>query len=107
MPRRLAGAALAVFLALAGEVLAEPGAARQDELVNLLRHDCGSCHGLTLKGGLGPALLPANLDGKPDEALVQVILDGLPGTPMPPWRGLLAEDEAHWMVEFMKDGAAP
>ena len=107
MSRCLAGTALAVTLALAGEVAAGPGAARQDQLVNLLRHDCGSCHGLTLKGGLGPALLPANLDGKPDEALVEIILDGMPGTPMPPWRGLLAEDEARWMVDLMKRGAVP
>lgn len=107
MSRCLIGTALAVTLVLTGEVAAGPGAARQDQLVSLLRHDCGSCHGLTLKGGLGPALLPANLDGKPDDALVEIILDGMPGTPMPPWRGLLAEDEAHWMVDLMKQGAVP
>ena len=39
----------------------EPPPARQAELLHLLRHDCGSCHGLTLKGGLGPPLLPATL----------------------------------------------
>ena len=30
-------------------------AQRSEELRNLLIQDCGSCHGITLKGGLGPA----------------------------------------------------
>ena len=37
---------------------AEVDAARQNELLYFIKHDCGSCHGMTLKGGLGPALLP-------------------------------------------------
>ena len=40
---------------------AEPAPARQQELVHLVRQDCGSCHGMRLAGGLGPALLPARL----------------------------------------------
>lgn len=77
---------------------------RQAELRHLLKQDCGSCHGMTLKGGLGPALLPANLDGKPDELLVISILDGRPGTAMPPWRGMLTEAEAQWLVEQLREG---
>lgn len=38
---------------------------RQKQLIHLLKQDCGSCHGLTLKGGLGPALLPDVLLSKP------------------------------------------
>lgn len=77
---------------------------REAELVTLLQHDCGSCHGLTMKGGLGPALRPADLDGKSDEALLEAILDGRPDTPMPPWRGLLTEEEARWMIARLKEG---
>ncbi len=84
---------------------ADPSAARQGELIHLLRHDCGSCHGLTLKGGLGPPLLPATLDGLPAEGLVAIILDGVPGKPMPPWRGLLPEGEVAWLVEQLQAGA--
>jgi len=40
---------------------------RQTELLYLLKHDCGSCHGMTRKGGLGPALLPANLRDRPPQ----------------------------------------
>ncbi|MDA1097663.1 MAG: cytochrome c [Proteobacteria bacterium] len=79
-------------------------AQRQQELLYLLQQDCGSCHGLTLKGGLGSPLLPINLAGKPDAALVEVIMQGLPGTPMPPWRFLLEEKEAAWLVWALKTG---
>lgn len=75
---------------------------RQDELRNLLNHDCGACHGLTLKGGLGPALLPETLAGKPDDALVATILDGRPGTAMPPWRPFITQDEARWLIGVLR-----
>ncbi|WP_265950379.1 c-type cytochrome [Dechloromonas sp. A34] len=78
---------------------AEPDAARQQELVRLVRQDCGSCHGMTLQGGLGPALLPANLRDKPAEGLMATIVYGRPGTPMPPWQQFISEAEASWIVE--------
>ncbi len=77
---------------------------RQSGLLYLLRQDCGSCHGMTLKGGLGPGLLPVNLKGKPNDTLVDIILDGVPQTPMPPWRPLLAPHEAAWIVTQLKKG---
>jgi cytochrome c55X len=78
--------------------------ARQAYLLNLLQQDCGSCHGLTMKGGLGPPLLPQHLTDKPDEALVETILDGRDGTPMPPWRSEITADEALWLVQLLKAG---
>jgi cytochrome c55X len=83
---------------------AAPPEARQQELLELLRQDCGSCHGLTLKGGLGPALLPAALEGKAAELLAAIILHGRPGTPMPPWGPLLEQDEALWLARRIKEG---
>jgi len=71
---------------------------RQKDLLYLLQQDCGSCQGLTIKGGLGTPLLPANLADKPDDALVKIIMQSLPGTPMPPWRFLLEEKEAAFLV---------
>lgn len=82
----------------------EPAPARQRELLYRLEQDCGSCHGLRLKGGLGPPLLPVDLKDKPDEALVDAILQGRPGTPMPPWGFELSEQEARWLVEQLKQG---
>lgn len=83
---------------------APPLAERQRELIHLVRQDCGSCHGMTLKGGLGPSLLPDALGDKPPEALVAIIYSGRPGTPMPPWQRFLSEDEARWVVEQLLNG---
>jgi cytochrome c55X len=87
-------------LAAAGQ----PGEVRQRELLHLLQQDCGSCHGLTLRGGLGPSLLPDSLAGKPAVFLVGTILDGRPGTAMPPWRPLISEVDASWLVQRLLDG---
>lgn len=103
MPRL--AALTAVMLLPLGAAAAEPGPERQASLVHLLRQDCGSCHGLTLKGGLGPPLLPAELAGRDDFVLVDTILDGHPGTPMPPWRFEMTPDEAAWLVGYLRRGA--
>jgi cytochrome c55X len=87
-----------------GLAFAEPAAERQGELLYRLRQDCGSCHGLTLKGGLGPPLLPANVAKRDDAHLVDVILDGIPGTPMPPWAFEISRGEAEWLVRRLKAG---
>lgn len=84
--------------------LAEPTERRRAQLVDLVRQDCGSCHGLTLKGGLGPSLEPHALAGKDGELLSYVILHGRRGTPMPPWREHLSEAEARWIAETLKKG---
>jgi cytochrome c55X len=77
---------------------------RQSELLYLLKQDCGSCHGLTLQGGLGPSLLPTALTGKPKEVIIQTILKGRPNTAMPPWQGLLTESEIIWLTDQLYQG---
>ena len=83
---------------------ADIAAARQQELLYLLKQDCGSCHGMTLKGGLGPSLLPGALEGKPPDLLVMTVLEGRAGTAMPPWKAMLSEGEAAWLVTQMQRG---
>ncbi len=34
-------------------------------------------------------------------SLAQIILDGVPGTPMPPWRPLLSESDALWIANYL------
>lgn len=97
---------LPVLLAAPAPALAQPAPARQDELLHLLKQDCGSCHGLTLRGGLGSPLLPAALAQRDDATLVATILDGRPGTPMPPWRRFINEPEAAWLVQRLRLGEA-
>jgi len=100
--RRLAGSLALLAVALAAA--AEPAPERRAQLVELVRQDCGSCHGLTLKGGLGPSLEPAAMADKDAAQLEFVILHGRRGTPMPPWRAFLTEDEARWIVDALKKG---
>ncbi len=89
-----------VYPAAAGEL----PASRQAELTNLLRQDCGSCHGMTMKGGLGRPITPDRLAGYDSTSIAAIILDGVPGTPMPPWRGLVSESDAQWMAEALLTG---
>jgi len=77
---------------------------RQSELVKLVRNDCGSCHGMTLKGGLGPELLPESLRDKDPESLRETILRGRTDTAMPPWSAFISEIEATWIVEQLMKG---
>ncbi|RXH22229.1 cytochrome C556 [Bradyrhizobium nanningense] len=94
--------AVAIGPATAGEANAD--AAR---LANLVRQDCGSCHGLTLKGGLGKPLTPDHLSAWSRDQLISIVLDGVPGTPMPPWRPLLSEADVRWIVERLQQGDLP
>jgi len=83
-----------------------PSPERQHELVRMVRQDCGSCHGMTLNGGLGPALTVEALKERnlPKESLVATIVDGRPGTPMPPWHRFMNEAEAAWVVDRLLEG---
>ncbi len=80
---------------------------RAIELQRLVRQDCGSCHGMTLKGGLGEPLLPEALARLSEAQVESVILEGMPGTPMPPWKGLLSADDAAWIARQLKQGFPP
>jgi cytochrome c55X len=105
----LAGvAAAAILLAASSAGWAEADgaipAARRQELIRLVRQDCGACHGMTLRGGLGPPLTPQALRDKPAESLLATVLNGRPGTPMPPWGLFLSEGEARWIVDALMKG---
>ncbi len=107
----LANKSLLTALVLALAVVVSPFAQaadispeRQKALIHQLIQDCGSCHGLTMKGGLGPALRPQDLEDKDSESLADIILEGVPGTPMPPWDFEISPGEALWLVKIMKEG---
>ncbi len=67
--------ALPILLASSAHAMAqgELRAERQGEILHLLKHDCGSCHGMRLEGGLGPALKPEQLKHWSAEALAATI----------------------------------
>ncbi|MBL4910950.1 MAG: cytochrome c [Alteromonadaceae bacterium] len=80
-------------------------AERQHELYNMVRQDCGSCHGMTLKGGLGSPLLPDDLKSKSIDFITLTILKGRPNTAMPPWNEIVTRNEARWIAQQLKKGA--
>lgn len=103
-PGRLSRAGLLLMLPCS-VMTQELPAERQAALKALLHQDCGSCHGMTLRGGLGPSLLAKDLGDKPDALLIETILNGRPGTAMPPWNSLLTRDEATWLVRLLRSGS--
>jgi cytochrome c55X len=78
---------------------------RKEQLIHMVKQDCGSCHGMTLKGGLGPALLPEDVKNKPLLFLQNTILYGRAGTAMPPWKTILTEQEVLWISQGLQQGA--
>jgi cytochrome c55X len=92
------------LMAVAGDAAPQVAPDRQAELVRMVRHDCGSCHGMSLQGGLGPPLAAEALAGRPLDELESMILNGRPGTAMPAWQGLLGVDEARWIAWQLKHG---
>lgn len=75
---------------------------RRAELDHLLRHDCGSCHGLRLEGGLGPALTPERMRKRSAEYLRAAIREGIPGTAMPPWEALLSDADIAYLAAALQ-----
>jgi len=59
---------------------------------------------MQLKGGLGPALTQQRLQPWSTEQLATTILNGRPGTPMPPWEPFINAAEAHWLADQLKKG---
>jgi cytochrome c55X len=82
----------------------QPSPQRQQELLNMLKHDCGSCHGLPPKGGLGPSLMPEALSDKSDALLLDAIQNGRAATAMPPWRQFLTIDDSRWLIAQLRQG---
>ncbi|AEI81195.1 cytochrome c, nitrite reductase associated NirC [Cupriavidus necator N-1] len=99
----LAGLAAALLGAAPGAA-AQPTPARQAQLAHWLRDDCGACHGMTLRGGLGPPLTREALSGKPPAGLIATVLYGRPGTAMPPWQPFMTQDEAQWLIDRLQAG---
>jgi len=94
---------IGLFLIISGNVMADvPSLERQQGLKEVLKNDCGACHGLTLKGGLGSALTSEALADKNTELLVNTILQGRKGTAMPAWEKIISKQEALWLIKYLK-----
>lgn len=95
-----------VLLALfaSSSFAAEPSAEKQAEIRTMLKNTCSSCHGVDLKGAIGPALKPETLGNKADEMLIDTIYNGRKGTMMSSWKASMNKDEIAWLVGILKSG---
>jgi cytochrome c55X len=92
----------ALCISATSAMAVETGSEKATKLERLVIQDCGSCHGLTLKGGLGNPIDVDTMQHYAREDLRDIILDGIPGTAMPPWRPLISEADALWIADYLK-----
>lgn len=98
------GLTLVSLLPFSTTLAADLSAERQGQLERLLLQDCGSCHGMRLTGGLGPALTPNAIAGKSRDTLIATVTHGRPDTAMPGWNALLSEQDIAWLVDRLIEG---
>lgn len=93
--------------AFAASMLAAPLYAQ--EAAKLYADHCASCHGVERLGGIGPALLPENLERLRQPAAAQVIAKGRMATQMPPFGDKLSESEVQALAAYIyaKPAAVP
>ncbi len=67
----------------------------------LYAEHCAECHGADRLGGIGPALLPENLDRLREASAFSVIADGRPATQMPAFADTLSADDISALVALI------
>jgi len=97
MPRRPSSLAA---LEVAAVLLALPAAADPDAPAIYAKH-CAECHGAGRLGGIGPALLPENLGRLKKKDATAVIANSRPAVQMPPFAGVLSQDEIDALVALV------
>jgi len=64
---------------------------------------CATCHGERRYGGYAPPLIPATLQRKKDDALVNAIMNGLPSTQMQAFGDRMGHEEAAALVAHLRE----
>jgi mono/diheme cytochrome c family protein len=80
---------------------------RLAEVQALYREHCAACHGESRLGGIGPALLPENLERLRQADAVKVIREGRLATQMPAFGDKLNADEAQQLAEWIYSPVSP
>jgi mono/diheme cytochrome c family protein/DNA-binding beta-propeller fold protein YncE len=78
-----------------------PVAAEARPVVRLFQDACSGCHGASRQGGTGPALIPQRLGSVGEEFLEAVIINGRPGTAMPPWKDVLKDEQVKDLIKYI------
>lgn len=64
--------------------------------------NCASCHGADGSGGVGPALnSKSKLESLGLEKVRHDVEEGIEGTPMPAWKGVLSDEEIEDVVHYI------
>lgn len=115
LPDEERDAIVAYLMSLSFTPDADEGLSLDQRAKNLYETLCASCHGNT-GSGLGPTA--EILDPKPKnfqkrgfvaayaDRFADRILNGVPGTPMPPWQKILSQEEAEAITRFIKTDLA-
>ena len=95
-----ARAAFALVAGLAASVTVAADRVPDDAAAIYARH-CASCHGADRLGGVGPALLPENLQRLRKSKAADAISNGLPASQMPAFAATLDASEIKALVELV------
>lgn len=71
-------------------------------VVKLYQDACSGCHGPQRQGATGPALIPQRIGGVGDEFIKTILLNGRPGTAMPPWKGVITDSQISDLISYIK-----
>jgi len=99
--RRIAGILAFALVPAGARAVGEPATAEFDVAATYALK-CAACHGERRYGGYGPPLIATTLDHKPDAALVDAILEGLPATQMPAFSDQLSNAEARALIALFR-----
>ncbi len=108
-------AALAAFLGVGSvQLMAQltPAPAAQPAMpppvAQLFAETCGGCHGAgSASGGRAPDLFdPKRLAARSDDQLHRTILEGVPGTEMPAFKDVLADEDSWRIVAYLRSQGA-
>jgi len=72
------------------------------DVANVFEKECQGCHGPNHEGGVGADLRPNKIAKKNSYMLAQTILNGRPGTAMPPFKDKLNKADAQKMVDYLQ-----
>lgn len=90
-----------------GPALAAGGRGRPNPAALLYAQHCAGCHGPNLQGGSAASLIDDDWKhGADDGSISRTILEGVPGTPMAPFRGILDDLAVREIVFHIRQQAA-
>jgi len=93
----------AVLAALSLSLYSVSGVAEQNAtaVTGLYKQHCAECHGENRLGGMGPALLPGNLERLRKNAAVDVITNGRPATQMAGFGAKLSAEQIESLAGYI------